>query len=86
MLDQHEAKVGLEVTVRKRPLVVNGVEFASRPFKGRIQSLEVPAKNRGTGCWVTDLRNGRSGFCRWDELSRRRPLPGERDKEVARVR
>lgn len=81
MLEPDKAKVGLEVVVREHPLQVGDQVFkVPHPVKGRIYSLDVPEKNRGQGCWVMNLKNHRTMFCRWDELSIRRPKEGERKK------
>jgi hypothetical protein len=72
MLEPERAKPGLPVTVRNRPLIVNGREFASRPYRGIIAALDP----KGRGAYVSHPKGGQR-FATWEEMSPRRLKEGE---------
>lgn len=72
MVEPEKAKPGLPVTVRQKPLVVNGQTFGSRPFKGIVAALDP----KGKGAYVTRPSGGQH-FATWEEMSPRRLKEGE---------
>lgn len=73
MLEPERAKIGMAVTVRTKPLVVNGQTFAApHPYHGTIMALDL----KGKGAYIHHPHGGQR-FATWDEMSPRRLREGE---------
>ncbi len=71
---------GTAVTVRQRPLEVDGVTFERRRWRGIVQCAADPdGKPYGDGAYVMDAKTQAVRFVRWDEMTPARPTMMERE-------